>query len=290
MGIVLGVLTAVLWGGSDFVARFSTHRIGTLRTTLYMQFTGFVLLTLALPWLGGWGHLADGSGWRPWMWGMLAGVLNCAATLALYRSFEIAKLAIVAPISASYPVLTVLLSLAEGEHFRAMRIVGIGCAVLGVALVAAGEKSAEAEGSPAFRNDRKGIGLALCAAVGFGFLFWLLGTRIVPATGAPQTVWLLRLTCFVLIGVVGLAARKTVRPPTDRVASWVLLMGIGDTGAFVLNNFGMRLEQTAVVSTLSSMYGAITVGLAAAVLREGVSRWQWLGIVFIFAGIVLMSV
>src|SRR5258708_32051154 len=101
MGIALGLLTAFTWGGADFLARFATHRIGTLRTMLYMQFTGFILLTIFLPWLGGWGHLADGSGWQPWAWGALAGVLNCAASLTLYRSFEIGKMAVVAPLAAN---------------------------------------------------------------------------------------------------------------------------------------------------------------------------------------------
>jgi len=140
MGILLGLLTALSWGSSDFLARFATHRIGTLRTMLYMQFTGFLMLTIALPWLGGWGHLADGSGWQPWAWGALAGSLNFIATLTLYRSFEIGKLAVVAPISASYPVLTVLLSLLSGEHLRAARAAGIAFTLLGVVLVAAGDQ------------------------------------------------------------------------------------------------------------------------------------------------------
>jgi drug/metabolite transporter (DMT)-like permease len=66
-------------------------------------------------------------------------------------------------------------------------------------------------------------------------------------------------------------------------------MGLTDTGAFVMNNFGMRIEQVAVVSVLASLYGAVTVGLAAIFLREHVSRWQWLGIFAIFAGIFLIS-
>ena len=114
MGILLGLLTALSWGSADFLARFATRKIGTFRTMLYMQLTGFLLLTAVLHWLGGWGHLADGSGWRPWAWGILVGVLNTFGTLALYRSFEIGKMSIVAPISASYPVLTMLL----GRHDR----------------------------------------------------------------------------------------------------------------------------------------------------------------------------
>src|SRR6266516_3606359 len=110
MGILLGLLTALTWGSADFIARFATHRMGTLRTMLYMQFIGFLLLTICLPWLGGWGHLADGSGWQPWAWGLLAGFFNACSTLALYRAFEIGKMAVVAPLSASYPALTLLLS------------------------------------------------------------------------------------------------------------------------------------------------------------------------------------
>src|SRR5580658_1601752 len=289
MGILLGLLTALSWGGSDFLARFATHRIGTLRTMLYMQFTGLLLLTIFLPWFGGWGHLADGSGWQPWAWGALAGALNFVATLTLYRSFEIGKLAVVAPISAGYPVVTVLLSFLSGEQLRAGRAVGIAGTLLGVVLVAGGEKTPNADEGEGAGRSGKGIGLALCSAIGFGFLFWLLGIRIVSGTGATQTVWLIRLTSSALTAAVIVAARKSIKPPTDRVAGWILGMGLTDTGAFVMNNFGMRLEQVAVVSVLASLYGAVTVGLAAIFLREHVSRWQWLGILAIFAGIFLIS-
>jgi drug/metabolite transporter (DMT)-like permease len=289
MGILLGLLTALSWGGSDFLARFATHRIGTLRTMLYMQFTGFILLTIFLPWLGGRGHLADGSGWTPWAWGALAGIINAFSTLSLYRSFEIGKLAVVAPISASYPVLTVLLSLLSGEHLRAARAVGIACTLLGVLFVAGGERAPQDHDVEGLRRSGKGIGWALCSAVGFGFLFWLLGIRIVPATGATQTVWLIRLTSSALTAVLIWVSRKPIKPPTGRVGGWVLAMGLTDTSAFVMNNFGMQIEQVAVVSVLASLYGAVTDGLAAIVLREHVSRWQWLGIVSIFAGIFLIS-
>ena len=78
-------------------------------------------------------------------------------------------------------------------------------------------------------------------------------------------------------------------PRKDSVSIWLLGMGVLDTGAFVLNNLGMQLEQVSVVSVLASLYGAVTVLLSTVVLREKMSRWQWLGIVAIFAGIALVS-
>jgi drug/metabolite transporter (DMT)-like permease len=288
MGIFLGVLTALTWGCSDFLARFATHRMGTLRAMLYMQLIGFILLTIALPWLGGWGHLADGSGWQPWAWGALAGCVNAVSTLSLYRSFEIGKMAVVAPLSASYPALSVTLSLLSGERLSAMRAAGIVCTMLGVLLVAGGEKAPDANDAEAVRRSGKGIGWALASAVGFGLLFWLLGIRVIPRVGAVQAVWMIRLMCTLIAGSIILIARQPLRLP--RSARWISLgMGVGDTSAFVFSNRAMQIEQVAVISVLGSLYGAVTVALAAVVLREHVSRWQWLGIAAIFSGIYLMS-
>jgi drug/metabolite transporter (DMT)-like permease len=297
MGILLGLLTALAWGSSDFFARFAARRIGALRTTLYMQLAGFFLLTIFLPYIGGWGHLADGSGWHPWAWGALAGVVNGVSTLALYRSFEIGKMAVVAPLSASYPVLTVLLSLLTGEHLTAIRVAGIVLTLAGAVLVVRGEtppgEGAEntSPSTPApGNNTSRGIGWAILSGSGFGVLFWLLGTWIVPNVGTAATVWMIRLTSSVLTVIVILVLRQPIAPPREgSVNSWLLGMGVLDTGAFVLNNRGMLIEQVSVMGVLASLYGAVTVTLAAVFLRERLSRWQWAGIVLIFGGIYSIS-
>jgi drug/metabolite transporter (DMT)-like permease len=289
MGILLGLLTAIGWGGADFTARFSAHRVGALRTMFYMQFVGFLLLTISMRWLGGWGHLADGSGWQPWGWGFLAGFLNACGTLSLYRSFEIGKMAVVAPLSASYPALTLFLSWLTGDPLSLARVAGIILILLGVAVVAGGEHvPAENSAGPAQTNSR-GIGWAIGAALGFGLLFWLLGTRVVPRVGAIQAVWMIRLTSSVLSGAVLLFAGQPMRLPRGRIGGMALGMGALDTLAFVLSNLGMQREQVAIISVLGSLYGAVTVGLAAIFLREHISRWQWGGIATIFSGIFLIS-
>ena len=289
MGILLGLLTALTWGGADFIARFATHRIGALRSMLYMQLIGLLLLTISLPALGGWGHLADGSGWQPWAWGFLAGCFNAMAGLGFYRAFEIGKMAVVAPLSASYPALTLLLSWMSGERVSAVRIAGIICTLAGVVIVAGGEKTPDENDAEAVRRSGRGIGWAIFASVGFAMLFWLLGIRIIARVGAVQTVWMIRLTSTLLITGAILVAREPVRLPRGGVRWMVLGMGVFDTGAFVLSNLGRKMEQVAVISVLGSLYGAVTVGLAAFFLKEHVSRWQWLGIATIFLGIFLMS-
>jgi drug/metabolite transporter (DMT)-like permease len=293
MGILLGLVTALCWGSADLFARFATRRIGTFRTMLYMQMCGFCLLTLAMPRLGGWGHLFDGSGWQPWAWGILAGVLNTSATLALYRSFEIGKLSIVAPISACYPVLTMLLSALTGERLTPLRLFGLALTIAGVVVVARGEQAPndanpiDEQTQPA--KKRLGVGWAIFAAAGFGVMFWLLGLRVVPLLGSSPSVWIIRLTSVAATALVMLVARQSGALPLRRDTPWIFGVGLLDTSAYVFNNYGMLHEQTSVVSVLASLYGAVTVALAALLLREKVSPSQWLGIVAIFIGIMLIS-
>jgi drug/metabolite transporter (DMT)-like permease len=292
MGILLGLMTALCWGSADLLARFSARGIGTWRTMLYMQFTGLVVMTAAMRWLGGWGHLADGSGLRPWMWGIIAGVLNAVSTLALYRSFEIGKMSIVAPISSAYPALTMVLSAATGERLTVQRVLGILTIIAGVLVVAHGEEAPADESieEQAMRAEKRaGIGWAILSGIGFGVMFWLLGIRVVPLLGSAPSVWLIRLTSLVLTAGAMLFAGRPMVLPGAGANRWILGVGILDTSAYVLNNFGMQREQVSVVSVLASLYGAVTVGLAATILGEKVSRWQWMGIVAIFVGIVLIS-
>ena len=291
MGILLGLATALCWGSADLFARFATRKIGTVHTMLYMQLTGFALLTLAMRALGGWGHLADGSGWRPWAWGVLAGALNTSSTLALYRSFEIGKLSVVAPLSASYPALTTLLAALTGERLTRLRFAGIALIMVGVVVVARGERipddaNLEEKTRPA---GMLGVGWALFSAAGFGVMFWLLGMRVVPLLGSAPSVWLIRLASVVMTTAVVLILRQPFALPGAGANRWVLGVGILDTGAYLLNNYGMQREQVSVVSVLASMYGAVTAALAAIFLRERISRAQWIGVLSIFAGIFLIS-
>jgi len=293
MGILLGLLTALSWGSADLCARFATRKIGTFLTMLYMQLTGFLLLTLALPWLGGLRHLADGSGITPWAWGILAGIINTAGTLALYRSFEIGKMSVVAPISAGYPALTMLLAASTGEHLTALRIAGCVLILFGVIIVARGEELPQ-DANPLADPQRPakkhlGVGWALLSSLMFGVMFWLLGIRVIPIIDSAQTVWVIRLTSVILTASIMLATGRRLRLPPNGAKPWLLGVGLLDTGAYVLNNYGMQLEQVSVVSVLASLYGAVTVALAALLLHEKIATSQWLGIVSIFAGILLIS-
>jgi drug/metabolite transporter (DMT)-like permease len=295
LAILLGLTGAVSWGAADFAARFASRRVGAYRTLFFMQFFGFLALSAYLKWTSGFSSVT--LGWRPWAMAVAAGVINMAASLSLYHSFEIGTMSIVGPVSSSYPALTVALSLLSGEHIHASRGMGLALTLVGV-ILAATSFAEQAKPAPtaapidvetAHAHLSKGVGWAICAAVGFGVLFWFLGFHVVPLVGGAVSVWVMRLTALAALAVVAVPGRQTIRPPHGSVWWLLLAVGVLDTAAFVANNAGLSTGQVSVVSVLASLYGAVTVLLSWIFLRERLERSQWLGIALIFAGIVLVS-
>ena len=303
LAIILGLIGAVCWGGADFAARFASRRVGAYRTLFFMQFFGFIALSVYLKFRGGFFE-GIASGWHPWALAALAGAINMIASLSLYYSFQVGVMSIVAPVSSAYPALTVALAIASGERITALRGAGLAVTLVGVILAAttftsaaastlnetAAKESATKEAAKETAHLSKGVGWAILAALGFGVLFWFLGFYVVPAVGPTISVWVIRLTSFSVLAIAAIPARQSLNLPRGSV--WWLLAAVGflDTAAFVANNAGLHTGQVSVVSVLASLYGAVTVVLAWLFLREKLERSQWFGIILIFAGIVLVSI
>ena len=293
MGVILGLTGAVCWGLADFAARFASRRVGAYRTLFFMQFFGFMALSVYLKFAGGFSQVAPG--WQPWALTAVAGLLNVTASLSLYYSFEIGVMSVVGPVSSSYPALTVALSIASGERINALRGIGIAVTLTGVILAAMSfaskpMNSLDAANPATASRLSRGVGWAILAAVGFGFMFWFLGFHVIPLVGDAVSVWVMRLTALVSLAIFALPTRQSLRLPHGRIWWQLAAVGVMDTAAYVANNAGLHIGPVSVVSVLASLYGAVTVLLSWIFLRERLERSQWLGIVLIFAGIICVSI
>ena len=290
MGIALGMAAAIGWGAADFLARYSTRRVGTIRSLFYMQFVGLVGLTIYIFLAAGPRHILVSASPQAWAWTLFVTLLEIVGALALYRAFEVGILSLVSPIAASFAALTVVLSLLSGEALSGIRAAGVILSLVGVALASIVQVSAA---EPAARQSGRllppGVGWALGAAACFGVTFWLLGFQVTPRMGSILPVWIVRL--LTPLGLLPLAAslRQSLSVPTGSV--WWLLASIGilDTAAFLAATAALHLGHVAIVGVLIALYSAVTVMLAWIFLRERLSRLQWLGIGVILLGVALVS-
>jgi drug/metabolite transporter (DMT)-like permease len=271
--LLLALGASLAWGVSDFVGPWQGRALGALRVMLWAQLGGIAMLGIAVA--------AHGRGPDSWavLWAVLAALSGTLGLYAYYQGMATGTMSVVAPIAGASAVVPVVFGIATGDRPRTVQLVGIAAAIVGVALAA---REQQAGG----RRVAAGVGLALLAAVGFGFYF-----PPMHAAGAADPWWsslIFRLTAAVVV----LAAVMLRRPPL-RLGGWrlavVVAVGCGDTLGNLLFAAAAGHGIVSLTSVLASLYPIVTVALAAIVIGERVAGVQLVGVILTLLGVGLIS-
>jgi uncharacterized membrane protein len=272
--LLLALGASLAWGVADFVGPWQGKTLGVLRVMLWAQVAGLALL----------GVVTAARGEAPDDWAVLwAGVAALSGTLGLfafYRGMATGTMSVVAPIAGASAIVPVAYGIATGDRPTPLQLAGMAAAIVGVVLAA---REQQAGG----RRIAAGAGLALLAAIGFGFYF-----PPMHAAGAADPWWsafVFRLTSAAVV-LAAVAARR----PALRLTRWplvvVVAVGCADTLGNLLFAASSARGIVSVTSVLASLYPIVTVVLAAVVLDERVAGAQRVGVVLTLAGVVLISV
>jgi len=198
--------------------------------------------------------------------------------LAFYRALAVGRMGIAAPMTAVLTAATPTLFGAFVQGWpQPLHLAGFVLAVLAVWVLS---RSETPSGHEAFR------GLAVLAGLSFG------GFLILIDQGAHTTMfWPLAVarTVSCLCLLLSIKLRRQPVLPTRTTVLPVGVAGLFDAGGsicFVLATHAGRLD---VATILSSLYPAITVLLAALILREKVTRLQAIGILLALVASSLIS-
>jgi drug/metabolite transporter (DMT)-like permease len=222
-----------------------------------------------------------GGGPHDWavLWAVPAALSGTLGLYAFYRGMAIGAMSVVAPIAGASAIVPVAFGIATGDRPRATQLAGIACALIGVAV--ASQEHQEGE-----RRVAAGVGLALLAAVGFGFYF-----PPMHAAGSADPWW--ASLVFRAAAACVLVAAVTARRPALRLRGLPLLVvlgvGAGDTLGNLLFAASSGHGLISLTSVLASLYPIVTVVLAAVVLKERVAPLQRAGVVLTLAGVGLIS-
>lgn len=294
MAIFFGLAAAAGWGVADFCVGYAARLVGSYRTLFYMQFVGFAALSFYLALTGQFVHLMQPAYLVPWLWVILAALINVTSSLLFYRAVEIGTLSIVSPIIACYSAVTVAISVLNGEMLSITHTFGIIASIIGVTLAATSFQSAEQRRIIKSEGKRRmlppGVLMTVIASVGYGILFWLLGVHATPFLGGIAPVWMVRLMTIIVLPILARPTRQSLRIP--RGYAWWSLLGVGifDTVGYTMDTLGLTTGQIAIVSVLASFFTVVTILLAAIFLRERLQLSQWGGIALIFVGIALVNI
>ena len=280
--VFYGLAAAVGWGSGDFFARQSSHRIGHISVLFYTYLISLgVLLPAAI--------LFEGSSWRvnlAWVGVVALGALNTFASRNLYRSFEYGVLSVVSPLISSYPAVTAALAIAFLAEWPGVRAAsGILLVFLGILSLSRSRPHPE---NPPPKDARRGLTSALFAFAGYGVFYFAL-KYVVTVVGPISTAALVRVVGVAILGGAALFGLLRVGRPDGPSMPTLSSVGLLDVGGFVAYNIGIATGSVAIVGTLSGLFSAVTVGMAAVLVRERLTKTQLAGIIGIFAGVVLIA-
>ena len=280
MDVLMGLLAALMWGGTDVLVGLNARAVGVRRAVFFSQAIALLLLSL---WLLIFPQLALRAFEVPlqvWLLGGLAALLAVAGALMLAQAFVLGKAAIISPLVTLYGLFTTLLSWATGEQLSLVQFSIICLCVFGVLLTSV-QPRAEAAGHPRMLRS---ISCALAAAALYGTSFWLQGRYTLVALGPIPALWLVY-----LVGVLGLSfsmlrSAHGLRLPALKLCAPLVLVSVLNLGGFLAFSYGALAGSVSVVTVISTLSGGIATVLAYLVFKEKLSWVQVVGIVLVLVG------
>jgi drug/metabolite transporter (DMT)-like permease len=280
MPVVLGLVSAVVWGTADFLGGASARRSPATAVVLGSQLTGLLLATPFV--VVGIGTEVVG---RDGLLGAVAGVVGGSALILFYRGLALGRMGMVAPLSA---LVTAGLPVAWGVVAQRDRPGGVAVAGIVVALVAVVLVTREpSDAGDRTAASRRGALLGAASGVGFGVVFICFSE--VDAASGLWPVFMARVAWVPLLAVaLSVGGRGLLPAAPDRAA--VVSAGMLDFGANTAFVFAAHRGLTSVVAPVASLYPAATVLLARFVLDERLQRHQVAGLLLALVGLVLLGV
>ncbi len=277
---LLALVSALFIGGADFIGGMTSRRANGIRVAALVSAAGLPMaLVVSLA------YHADNVTGEDVIWSTLAGVAVSLGIGCFYIGMGRGLISVVAPVAAvTGAVIPVVYALARGERPGVLALVGLVIAFFAVAVVslAPSEQHPDAAGV-----DRNVIGLALASGVFFG-LFYIAFSRVSDESGLwPVTIERLAATIVLVLLVLVLTRGPLVG--VRRLAAPVLLIAVLEIAATVPLLLALQRGPVAIASVVASLYPVTTVLLAGLVLRERLSRLQYIGVTCALVSVALVS-
>lgn len=300
-GLLLGLGAALMWGLTDVAAALAGRRYGSLRVVVSTQVVGVSVGVAIL--LGGvvLGGPAPQLNLGSVAVALACGLFACIAYVGFFTALKIGPISIVSPVVSAYGGLTVLLAVfVRGETLTQTQAIGAAVSTVGVVLVglnfAGGLRSIKVVGP--------GVLFALVALFGFAGLTTIIADPIreigwLPALIAARSSNALLSAVLLFVALARPAAwtERFVKPsapvsgagPLRWPIAIVVLAGLFDVAGLVSYAIGLEVSQVWLIGLASSFGPVVAVVVAVLFLDERPRPVQWLGMLGIVVGIVLIG-
>jgi drug/metabolite transporter (DMT)-like permease len=282
LALSFGLTAALIWAVHDLLARKLSQGAALLPIIATVLAAGCVVLAPIALIFGDWAAMTSAAVGIS----VAYGLAYALAGGALYKAFSLAPVRLVSPVIGAYPILSLAIAVAQGRAVTGADWLAVVAIVIGIAIVAITARDDAPEGYAA--TPAVALGWAALSAIGFATTF-ALGQEATRQGEELPVMLIGRTVALVLVVALALSRRDSVSPQPGQL--WILaLMGVFDAVALGLVTASGALPLAEYASVAASLFGVLTVLLAAWFLKERVRPVQWLGIAAVFSGIAALGV
>lgn len=280
--LVYGLLAMLLFGISTAVAKVSLRENNPVEVAFYMGLVNTVFYITLIAGLSKSINLQT-EAVRPTA---LIVVLSYFPLLFLFRALAMEKVGLVAPITNSSVLFTIIFSfLFFAEKPKLAQAVAMSALILGLVLV-----TYKPEGGKI--GFSKGIKYAFGACILWGLLYSLL---LIPnrSVGPIVTAFFIEAGVFVGAAVhltlLGVSKGRSINTPDRKNFIFIIVIALSAALAFLCFNAGTAVKfRTANVTAITFSYPLIVAIWGKVFYKENLMARQWLGIVIIIGSIVCL--
>jgi drug/metabolite transporter (DMT)-like permease len=273
MASLLALLSAALWGSSDFEGGRISKRYPAISVLGSTQLISLIFGG-ALVFVIGETHLTA----KIFFSGAAAGICGYIGLVCLYAGLSTGKMGVVSPISSLSTLIPMSFALIGGERLSAGSATGCALAIIGAFLTSGPEFSQGVSLKPLL--------LATGAAFGFGTA---LSFMAIGAVDAPiLTMVCMRIATAVVTVVIAIKKKGFGGLGKKNLPS-LIFVGVADFAANACLGLAVQQGPVAIAMVLGALFPVFTVLLAFFILHERLHKAQYFGGILAVAGVALIS-
>jgi transporter family protein len=271
------------WGLYDFLGGVFAKQIGSFKSLFWSQLAGLIsIFLLAIVF-----RSRVNTPVLVIILSLIAAILYSAGYLFFFKGFELGNVSIIAATMNLWTVFTMLFAfMFMGQRLSALQTLGVFMIIFGATLASLNWSE--------IRNQKfqlsAGVKEAVFGAFFFG-VFWNVSEIISEKVGWLLTTLFIKFGIILFLLIFSLLVKQKIglAKTSTKTKTIILLMGVIETGAVALVNYGLTIGDAILITPIASALSIVTITLAIIFLKDKVTKFQGLGIITAIVGIIVTA-
>lgn len=283
LSILLGIGGMFGWGIYDFLGGIFAKQMGSFKSLFWSQLAGLISILILAYFL----KTSINVPILVIILSPIAAIVYSAGYLFFFKGFEIGNVSIIAATMNLWAVFTMLFAfMFMRQRLSVLQTLGVSTIIFGATLASLNWSEI---GNQRFQLSA-GVKEAVFGAFFFG-IFWNVSEIISEKVGWLSTTLFIKFGIILFLLIFSLLVKQGIglTKISAKTKYIILLMGVIETGAVALVNYGLTIGDAILITPIASALSIVTITLAIIFLKDKVTKLQGIGIVTAIVGIILTA-